>query len=247
MTNPCGITGPIHSAPDVTQLTPEGAVSTMRTVYPTDAEETTYDKPTKVGKKVISVEKIVKKVKDAVRDFVQASTREAAAKEQKEEAANLLRNYVTPLRDANAYNGDYQKSYRVAGIVATTGLQYGVGVSQQDRVNLPKKETEIAAIKALVGKDFFDKMFSKDVTISIKKEVIENKATLKELSIDLVEKFGVEGLKKYFKKEEVWTVNKGFDLAQYRLEDAVRKQLLELVTMYADQVSDESFDPKNHL
>ena len=245
MANPCGMNGSLHNDTDKTQLTPGGEVSTMRTLFP-EAEEASFDKTTGKGKDK-KTEKIVKKVKDTVRDFVIASTTEASAKEQKEEAAKLLRAYVGEIRDRNTYAGDYQKTYRVAGIVAKSGIQYGAQVAQQDRVTLPKKEEDIALIKTLVGKEFFDKQFSKDVKISIKKEVLENKAQAKELAGILLDKFGQDGLKKYFVKEEVWSVKEGFDKAQYELKDDVRKSVLGVATLYADSVVDASFDPKNHI
>jgi hypothetical protein len=245
MTNPCGMTGPLHNDTDKKQLTPGGEVSTMRTLYP-EVEESSIEKTSGKGKDK-KIEKIVKKVKDTVRDFVIASTNEAAAKEQKEEAAKLLRAYVGEVRDRNAYNKDYQKTYRVAGIVATSGIQYGAQVAQQDRVTLPKKEEDMAVVKKIVGKEAFEKLFSKEIKISIKKEGLENKAQSKELAQALVDKFGNDGLKKYFTKEEVWSAKEGFDKAQYDLDDATRKLLLNQVTLYADLVSDASFDPKNHI
>jgi hypothetical protein len=244
------MTGPLHNDTDKKQLTPGGEVSEMRNLFPADDEETFYNKSTSVGKgkdKVTTVEKIIRKVKDTVRDFVIASTNEASWKLQKEENANLLRAYVGKIRDKNAYNNDYQKTYRVTGIVASSGLQYGASVAQQDRVTLPKKETDIAIIKKVVGDKFFNAHFSKDICIKIKKEVLENKKLSKELATDLSAKFGAEGLKKYFTKEEVWTVNDGMDKAQYELDDATRKLLREQVTFYTDLVTDATFDPKNHL
>ena len=123
----------------------------------------------------------------------------------------------------------------------------GAQVAQQDRVTLPKKEEDIAVVKKLIGNESFEKLFSKEVKISIKKEVLENKAQSKELAKQLVDKFGAEGLKNFFVKEEVWTVKEGFDKAQYELDAATRKLLLNQVTLYADLVTDASFDPKNHL
>lgn len=245
MTNPCGLNGDLHNETDKKQLTPGGELSTMRTLFP-EAEAASFDKSSGKGKDK-KTEKITKVVKDTVREFVIASTNEAAAKEQKDTAANVLRSYIKEIRDRNAYNKDYQKTYRVAGIVAQAGFQYGAAVSQQDRVALPKKETDIAIIKKVVGPKFFNEHFSKDVKISIKKEVLENKETIKDLTKELLAKFGVEGLKKYFVKEEVWSINEGFDKAQYELDDATRKLLLEQITLYADLVTDASFDPKNHI
>lgn len=245
-TNPCGLTGPIHSGPDKTQLTPEGEVSAMRNVFPTDTDEVTIEKSSGSGKNK-TTETLKRKVKEAVRDYVIASNEEKSAKDRKDEAALALRAYVKPIRDTNAYAGDYQKSFRVAGIVAKSGLQYGAMVAHMDRFTLPKKEVDIAAIKKLVGTKFFNEHFEKDITIAIKSEVLDNKALRKELTDKLVETFGVDGLKKYFKKEEVWAILPGLDKGQYDLDNETRTELLESCKQYADKVEEACFDPKNTL
>lgn len=244
--NPCGLTGPIHNGPDKTQLTPEGEVSAMRNIFPTDTDTVTFDKVTGSGKNK-ETESLTRKVKEAVRDFVIASNEEKSAKDKKDEAALVLRAYVKPVRDQNAYNGDYQKSFRVAGIVAKSGMQYGAMVAHMDRWTLPKKEVDIAALKKLVGDKFFKKYFEKDITIAIKSEVLNNKEIRKELTDKLLEVFGVEGLKKYFKKEEVWAVKDGLDKGQYDLDEETRQSMLESCKQYADKVEEACFDPKNTL
>jgi hypothetical protein len=158
-----------------------------------------------------------------------------------------LRAYVKPIRDTNAYAGDYQKSFRVAGIVAKSGLQYGALVAHIDRWGLPKKEVDIAALKKLVGDKFFKEHFEKEITIAIKSEVLENKVLRKELTDKLLEALGVDGLKKYFKKEEVWTVTPGLDKGQYDLDNETRTDMLESCKQYADKVEEACFDPKNTL
>lgn len=246
MTNPCGLTGALHSGPDNTQLTPKGEVSELRKLHPTDEDTVTIEKTIGTGKDK-KTEQLVKKVKDAVREFIIYSNQEKSAKEQKDDAANALREYVKVTRDKNAYAGDYQKSYRVVGGLATSGMQYGAAVQQVDRTTCPKKESDIEAIKKLVGKKFFDQYFARELIISIKKDVLDNKDLRKELTNKLIEFFGVEGIKKYFTKEEVWAIKTGLDKGQYDLADETRVKFLEAVKFYADKVDDGCFDPKNHL
>jgi hypothetical protein len=244
--NPCGVNGALHSAPDKTQLIASGDVSVMRNIFPTDTDEVTIEKTSGTGKEK-KVEKFIRKVKEAVREFVIACNEEKSAKEKKDDAANAIREYVKKIRDGNAYTGDYQKTYRVCGIVAKSGQQYGASSAHVDRCTCPKKETDIAAIKKLVGTKFFNEHFERELTIAIKKEVLENKDLRKELTILLLKHFGVEGIKKYFVKEEVWTIKIGMDKAQYELKNEVRQELLTLIKFYADKVDDATFDPKNTL
>ena len=244
--NPCGLNGALHTGPDKKQLTPKGEVSVMRNITPTDTDQVTVEKVTGTGKEK-KTEKLVKKVKEAVREFVIASNEEKSAKERKEDAAEVIRTHVKDVRDKNAYAGDYQKTYRVCGAVARTDLQYAASSVQADRCVLPKKEVDIAAIKSLVGDKFFKDYFTREMSISIKKEVLENKDLRKELTDKLLEYFGVEGIKKYFIKEEVWSAKEGLDKGQYDLEDKVRGEFLEKIKFYADKVEEACFDPRNTL
>ncbi len=70
-------------------------------------------------------------------------------------------------------------------------------VAHQDRFSIPDVEEDIAVIKEIVGKEFFDKHFIRDILISIKKEVLDNRDLRKELTNKLIEVFGIEGIKKY--------------------------------------------------
>jgi hypothetical protein len=218
----------------------------MRNIFPTETDEVTVEKVTGSGKNKVT-ENLTLKIKEAVRNYVIASNEEKSAQDRKNEAALALRAYVKPLRDTNAYAGDYQKTFRVAGIVAKTGLQYGAMVAHVDRFGLPKKEVDIAALKKLVGDKFFKEHFEKEITLSIKPEILDNKVLRKELTDKLLETLGVDGLKKYFKKEEVWTVLPGLDKDQYKLENEKRTEMLEFCKQYADKVEEACFDPKNTL
>jgi hypothetical protein len=244
--NPCGLNGVLHTGTDKTQLTPGGEKSTMRTVTPAADISVTLEKVTGSGKDK-KTESIQKSVIDAVREYVIASNEEMSAKERKEDAAAALRLYVKDVRDNNAYAGDYMKTYRVAGIIAKSGIQYGASLSHMDRFSIPKKEVDIAELKKLVGSKFFDEHFLKEILISIKKEVLNNKDLRKELTDKLITAFGVEGIKKYFNKEEAWSVKEGLDKDQYDLDKDTRAKFAEKCKQYADQVNEACFDPKNTL
>lgn len=173
-------------------------------------------------------------IKEAVNHYVHYHEVEKSAKDQKDEAAEALRTYVGAVRDANAKDNDYQKTYRVLG-KKDGKLQYGADVSQNDKYGIPK-DADMKVIKKTLGDTTFNDLFQKTTSISIKPEIMKNEALRKELSKILVEKLGMDGLKKYFHKEEVWSVKPGTDKKQYELPEKKQKAFLESVKPSADTV-----------
>lgn len=173
-------------------------------------------------------------IKEAVNHYVHYHEVEKSAKDQKDEAAEALRTYVGAVRDANAKDKDYQKTYRVLGKKDGT-LQYATDVSQNDKYGIPK-DADMDVIKKSLGDTAFNDLFQKETSISIKPEIMKNESMRKELSKILVEKLGMDGLKKYFHKEEVWSVKPGTDRKQYELSEDKREAFLGSVKASADTV-----------
>lgn len=173
-------------------------------------------------------------IKEAVNHYVHYHEVEKSAKDQKDEAAEALRTYVGAVRDANAKDNDYQKTYRVLG-KKDGKLQYATDVSQNDKYRIPE-DADIKVIKKTLGDTTFNNLFQKETSISIKPEIMKNETLRKELSKILVEKLGMDGLKKYFHKEEAWSVKTGTDRKQYELPEEKRKAFLESVKPSADTV-----------
>lgn len=180
-------------------------------------------------------------VKGQVKAFVKASESEKAFKTQKEEAARYLREYVCKNRDENAIEGDYQKTYRVLGTKGAGGLQYAADVSQADKFSLPKDSQLIEDLRGSIDSDLFDENFEKVLVIQIKPEILKNDKTRREFSKLIVEAIGVEGLKKYFQKEEIYEVKEGLDQRQYAMDSEDRAKILGVAKQAADSVKDTSF------
>jgi hypothetical protein len=209
-------------------VTPKGNKSTTRVLDPLDSFVTLEDGT-------------VVTVKEAVNSFVRYDLQEKSAKDQKEEFSSVLRDYAGKLRDEYAVNGDYQKTFRVLG-GKSKELQMSADVSQADKFSVPKEEEDIQALKTILGEKFGDYL-ERDVTISIRPEVLKNKGLRTELSKRLAEAFGEE-LKNYFVKDEIWTTKEGIDQLQYTLEEKNREEMRTKLVPAKDAVKNTSYVEK---
>lgn len=220
------------------RTTPSGKKSNVRNVDPKDKEFSLEFK----RKGQDEPDKITKKVTEAVAEFIRYRNLEESYKEQKSDMAEFIRKFVLELRDGNALQGDYQKTYRiVAG--ETKGVEKAVNVSQSDSFSAPKKD-DIENIKALVGDDLFDEILEKEQVISIRKEIMDNKAKRKELAAKLVEAFGKDEIKEWFVKEERWVAKSGLDKTQYKVGEDKLPELRKFLKPSADSIKDTSESKK---
>ena len=207
-------------------LTPTGQKSGARAVDPQDTE-------VQVDGKVNP-----QSVKQAVRNYVKALADKKEAEEKAAEQAEVLRAYAGELRAANAVAGDYQKTYRVMG-ERFNKEQFQVDVTQSDKWN-PIKGVDLKKLRADKGPVIFDAVVEEETTISIKEEILKNRTLRVELSKALEAALGVEGIKKYFKKETVFVVKEGADKKQYTLP-APEKAVLEAgFKQVSDSVKDST-------
>jgi hypothetical protein len=179
------------------------------------------------------------KVVEAVTQYVLQDSAEKAAKLAKDDAADVIRVYAGTVRDENALAGDYQKTLRVMGRQIKS-QQLAVDVASLDKFSVPKKKEDVLAIKALMGDAAFETVFEQTVELSIKKSVMENDALRKELSQTLFKALGVEGIKKFFEKEDTWKVKKGMAEDQYTLSATVREALKTHAPQAKDSIKDAS-------
>jgi hypothetical protein len=177
-------------------------------------------------------------VLEAVRKYCKALAEKKAAEEAAAEHAEVLRAYVGELREGNAKQGDYQKTYRVVGERKDKVL-FQADVSQSDKW-IAIKGVDLKAVRSKVGAVFFDAIAEEDTTISIKDEILKNRAERVELSKALEAALGIEGIKKYFKKETIYVVREGMDKKQYALPDAEKAALEGGFKQAADTVKDAS-------
>jgi hypothetical protein len=216
-----------------TVKTASGKASAVRAIDPQDDAVTL-----EVGK---DKEEVTEVIKTTVRDFAKASDKEKEYKAEKDQAAAFLRKYVGDMRDENALEGDYQKTYRILGPTGKGGLQYAADVSQADKFSMPKDADLIEGLKDKLDKETFDENFEKVLTIQIKPEILKNDKKRREFSKVIIEAIGVEGLQKYFQKEEVYQVKAGLDKRQYEMEEEDRESILDVVKPSADSVKNTSY------
>lgn len=245
MSKSCGITGPLHSMVRNETKTASGEKSVMQDVFP-DAEIEVYYEVNRGTKKKPLMEKVAHKVRQLVRQYVIADNHMKSAKEQAEEAAQGLRVFAREFRAGRLKETDkYQRTYRINGETSKK-TQFAVSCAAQDRFSLPKKEKDIDAIREIVGKDFFKAHFERELSIEIRKEVLEDRKLRRELTDKLLEAFGgEEELKKWFVKDEKWSVKPGLDEAQYELDDETREAFQEACPQYGDQIKNATYDPKD--
>lgn len=206
-------------------VTPSGNKSTARSIDPLDSSANLSD-----GKEI--------SIRDAITSFVRYDLQEKSAKDLKNEYAEVLKEYTKELRDDYAENGDYQKTFRLLG-TKTKSVQHCVDLSQNDKASMPKKEEDIEKLKEILD-DKFSEFAERDIQISIRKEVLNNRKLRTELSKKLSEAFGDE-LKNFFVKEEIWIPKKGIDQRQYELDKDTRNQMREVLKLSSDSIKNTSF------
>ena len=178
------------------------------------------------------------KIKEAVTKFVKYSKLEKSAKIQKESFASVLRKHIGDFRDQLAFKGDHQKTFRMLGFIQRA-YQYAVDVTQVDKFTPVSEADDVKKLKELLGKVNTELMLEKQVTLSIKEDVMKSPTLRKELSARLAAAFGND-LKTYFEKKEVWVTREGFDKMQYRLDKDVRTEVLGILTPTKDSIKDVS-------
>jgi hypothetical protein len=212
----------------------------------------------------------LKRVLDAVFDYALKSKLEKQAKAAKEESQEVLRTYAKEVRDANAEDGDYNRTYRIFGellekaritvdIIKTAGgskqiesiieedvakRQYAVDATEKDAYTLPSTKEDMQVLREALGDTVFDQLFTSMVGIAVKKEVMDSDALRKELSRVLYEKLGTEGIKKFFDRNEVWKVKPGAAELLRTMDKKVRDTFKEHVKQAADTLKDATEDIK---
>lgn len=212
-------------------ITPKGEISQARGINPDDTAVTvSADKSTSIVK-----------VADAVQDFVTKDILVKETTEQRDKSAAVIRAFAESVRTKNAESGDYQKTLRIIG-PETTKKRYQVDASDQDSFSMPKKSEDLKALRESLGEDVFLQICEPTTSISIKPEVMENESLRKELSALLYQALGADGIRKYFDREEVWSVKKGMSERIYSYKKEIRRKLLEKVNQKVNSLKDATED-----
>lgn len=210
-------------------------------------------------------------VADAVFDYVLKTALEKKAKEAAKASAEVLRTYAKAVRNANADDGDYHKTYRIFGellenarvtvdIIKTTAgqkqiesiveedvskRQYAVDATEKDSYTVPSTKEDIKALRDALGEEAFEQLFESAVIISVKKDVMDSDSLRKELSQILYEKLGTDGIKKFFDRQEVWKVKSGTAERLRYMEKDTQEKFRKVVKQAADTLKDTSEDIKD--
>lgn len=247
MSKACGITGPLHNFVRGDSKTSSGKKSDHEDVFP-DKNSEVFFEVNRGTKAKPNIENVRHNVQELVRKYVKADNIMKSAKDDVEEAAEGIRVFSQIFREQRYDTTErYQRSYRINGPVSGN-LQYAVSCAAQDRFSLPKDIKKIDKIREAVGKDFFNDNFERVLSVSIRKEVIEDRKKRKELTNLLIKALGgQEEFKKWFVKDEVWSVKADANLPKKRLDlpKETREKFDELCKQYADQIKNASYNAKD--
>ena len=207
-------------------LTKSGKESTARGV---DASEETVD----VGGKA-------KHVAPAVSGYVMALSEEKRIKEEKEAFAETLRVFSKCVRCYFTEEaGEHRKTYRILGN-EKNGFQYAVDATENDKYSYSTDKEDMKTLRELLGEDTFLQLFEECVEIGIKKSIMDNQKKRKELSMKLIEKFGKEGIIKYFDRKVAWKLKPGLSNLKHTLDKKVQKTIDDHLKQAADTLKDAS-------
>ena len=178
----------------------------------TKIESATKDKKDKIS--VLTPEDGLRQIVD---EFVEWKNREKEAKAEKDSREGSILEYAEKIRDDEGFNGNYQKSYRVAGINSV------VTVVSADKFSKIRDE-EVPKIRELLGKRV-DEFIQSNPKVSLKQEIFSDEKLQKAL-MDLIpkERFG-----EFFDSTVETTVVEGYDRKVYTLSRKIVDALRQLV------------------
>jgi hypothetical protein len=156
-------------------------------------------------------------LRQTVDEYVEWKNREKEAKAEKETREGSILEYAEKIRDDEGFNGNYQKSYRVAGINSV------VTVVSADKFSKIRDE-DVDKIRELLGKRT-DEFIQTKPNVSLKAEIFTDEKLQKAL-MELVpkERFG-----EFFVSTADTTVTEGYDKKIYTLSRKVVDALRQLI------------------
>jgi len=178
----------------------------------TKVESVTKDKKDKIS--VLTPENGLRQIVD---EFVEWKNREKEAKAEKDAREGSILEYAEKIRDDEGFNGNYQKSYRVAGINSV------VTVVSADKFSKIRDE-EVDKIKELLGKRA-DEFIQSNPKVSLKSEIFSDEKLQKALmALIPKERFG-----EFFDSTVETTVTEGYDRKVYTLSRKIVEALRQLI------------------
>jgi len=152
-----------------------------------------------------------------VDEYVEWKNREKEAKAEKESREGDILEYAEKIRDDEGFNGNYQKSYRVAGINAV------VTVVSADKFSKIRDE-DVPQIKELLGKRI-DEFIQTKPKVALRDEIFTDEKLQKALmALVPKERFG-----EFFVSTADTTVTEGYDKKVYTLSRKIVDALRQLI------------------
>jgi hypothetical protein len=153
-------------------------------------------------------------VRVAVDEYIDAKTREAMAKAEKEAAETVVLEFAGAVQDNEGYKGNFRNSYAVPG--KTPGNQVKYVSSNRFSINAEDRET----IHGILG-EAYDDMVQEDYSVKLRPEVFQDP----ELQNDLMELVG-DRFEEFFETVISLKVREDFDMKLYRVvEDSGLSEL----------------------
>lgn len=201
----------------------------------------TYEITTKNGKSsnVRGISPVDSSVKKALIDFVTLSKEEKRIKEEKDKAANILRAFISNVRNFFAKKNIFIKTYRVEE--KTDNIVYAADITASERYSLPTNKEDINKLKKELSKGVYDQLFEESITIKIKDIISNDPKKRKELLKTLVDTLGEDKFKEYFTKEESIDIKEGFMEKIYQLSEEERNIIFKYIKPSLDSVKDTSY------
>jgi uncharacterized membrane protein YheB (UPF0754 family) len=178
---------------------------------------TKVETATKATKDKISVLTPENDLRQNVDEYVEWKNREKEAKAEKESRETSILEYAEKIRDDEGFNGNYQKSYRVAGINSV------VTVVSADKFSKIRDE-DIPQIKELLGKRV-DEFIQTKPKVSLRGEIF----TDEKLQNELMKLIPKERFGEFFVSTADTTVTEGYDKKVYTLSRKIVEALRQLI------------------
>lgn len=153
----------------------------------------------------------------SVDELVEWKRKEKEAKAEKESREADVIEYVKGYQDDRAFEGDYQKSYRVKGEKEI------VTVVSSDRFSAFNPEDE-ASLKEILGKKY-EEFVDERIQVTVKEEVFENP----DLQQELMRLIPPDQFGRFFNAERKLVCAKGFDQRIYTLGKKIVERLRPLI------------------
>ena len=156
-------------------------------------------------------------IKKTIDEVVEWKRREKEARSEREARESDIIEWVRKKQDEDGFEGNYHKSYKLAGIKET------VTYTASDKFSCIPQEA-LAQVKVIL-KDKFDDYIKRKIILRVKEEVFADE----ELQQELLSLVGKENFPKFFESEIKWEATDDFDIRIYSLPQGIVEKLRTII------------------